>query len=304
MKVHSVVSLLSASALLLATISPNVSAALRGTNDTEIEGIFDITTNDGMFGNDVNENSQGILLREDKGYIDMVSDIFHSLKNGEASTISEAQVKQLKQKFKQDKFKGNSKKKFFKDTALKVFKKNKNKKNVTELELVMETLSSVMGVDPELHTNLMTNIEDGYAPPEDLDTVEPRAGELEDVEEYYEDGSGRRLGVPATKNKWANKVIRYSVVYENDFSGYWMWALRVLPAMIELEEYTGLTFTAVKGVWTSSSAQADGTVYHVNKTTAVLPILEPLPLDSFTTSTLAQTVPTETSCMSFSIQLA
>ena len=93
---------------------------------------------------------------------------------------------------------------FFKDTALKVFKKNKNKKNVTEFELVMETLSNVMNVDPELHTDLMSNIEDGYAPPEDLDTVEPRAGEIEDVEEYYEDGSGRRLGVPATKNRWAN----------------------------------------------------------------------------------------------------
>lgn len=152
-------------------------------------------------------------------------------------------------------------KEFFKDTALKVFKKNKNKKNVTELELVMETLSSVMGVDPELHTNLMTNIEDGYAPPEDLDTVEPRAGELEDVEEYYEDGNGRRLGVPTTKNRWANKVIRYSVVYEYDYSGYWMWALRVLPAMVELEEYTGLSFVAVKAVWTTSSARADGTVY-------------------------------------------
>ncbi len=97
-------------------------------------------------------------------------------------------MKQLKQKFKEVMFKVNRKKmrkvihdllsvtlieyplivnkEFFKNTLLKVFKmnKNKNKNNVTELELVMEMLSSVMCVDPEHHTDLMTNIEHGYVP--------------------------------------------------------------------------------------------------------------------------------------------
>ena len=99
-------------------------------------------------------------------------------------------MKQLKQKFKEVMFKVNRKKmrkvihdllsvtliefplivnkEFFKNTLLKVFKMNKNKNkiknNVTELELVMEMLSSVMCVDPEHHTDLMTNIEHGYVP--------------------------------------------------------------------------------------------------------------------------------------------
>ena len=99
-------------------------------------------------------------------------------------------MKQLKQKFKEVMFKVNRKKmlkvihdllsvtlieyplivnkEFFKNTLLKVFKMNKNKNkiknNVTELELVMDMLSSVMCVDPEHHTDLMTNIEHGYVP--------------------------------------------------------------------------------------------------------------------------------------------
>ena len=109
MKIHSVVSFLSASALLLATIPPTVSAALRGNNETGIGGIFDSTDSDSIPGNNGIENLQG-NDRVDKGYYDMANDIFQSLQKGETWSISETNVKQLKQKFKQDKFKVNRKK--------------------------------------------------------------------------------------------------------------------------------------------------------------------------------------------------
>ena len=108
MKVHSVVSLLCASALLLAT-TPTISAALRGNNDTGIEGIFDSTASDSNPGNNGIENWQG-NNRVDKGYYDMVNDIFQGLQKGETWSLSETKVKQLKQKFKQEKLKVDPKK--------------------------------------------------------------------------------------------------------------------------------------------------------------------------------------------------
>ena len=72
-------------------------------------GIFDSTASDGMPGNDAIENWQE-NDRVDKGYYDVVNDVFHSLQQGESWSISETKVKQLKQKFKHDKFKVNRKK--------------------------------------------------------------------------------------------------------------------------------------------------------------------------------------------------
>lgn len=123
----------------------------------------------------------------------------------------------------------------------------------------METLSEI--TDQELQSDLMSNLEDGYAQPEDLDTVEPRAGEFEDVDELEDEYNGRRLGVPTTQNIWANGIVRYKLVFENDYAGYWMWATRALPAMMELESITNLQFEYAGGVWTYDDAQADGTVY-------------------------------------------
>jgi hypothetical protein len=156
--------------------------------------------------------------------------------------------------------------------------KNKNKgANITERELVMETLSEL--TDMNLQTDLLFNVGNGYADVEDPDTIDPRAGELEELydpdvdyegnvelEEMHEpdreeEDHGRRLGVPVTQNRWANGVVRYTVVLEDSWAGFNMWAFRVLPAMAELESLTNLVFEYSGYVWTSSSARADGTVY-------------------------------------------
>ena len=122
----------------------------------------------------------------------------------------------------------------FKDAAVNVLERNKNKgRNITEYALVMETLSKI--TDQELQYDLLSNLEDGYAEPEDLDTVEPRAGEIEDMDDPEDEDNRRRLGVPTTRHRWANGIVRYKVVYENNFSGYWMFVRRALPAMVELE---------------------------------------------------------------------
>ena len=143
---------------------------------------------------------------------------------------------------------------------MKVLERNKNKdKNISEYSLLMETLSEI--TDQELQSNLMSNLEDGYAQPEDLDTVEPRAGEFEDVDELEDEYNGRHLGVPTTRNIWANGIVRYKLVVENDYAGYWMWANRAFPAMMELESLTNLQFEFAGWVWTYDDAQSDGTVY-------------------------------------------
>lgn len=111
MKVHSAFALLSA--LSIITISP-ASAALRGNgngngnaNGNGNGGIFDGTSNGNGNGND-NGNDNGQGNGEDKGYNDMVNDVKISLENGES--LGEAKVKQLKQKYKQEKLKVNGKK--------------------------------------------------------------------------------------------------------------------------------------------------------------------------------------------------
>ena len=150
----------------------------------------------------------------------------------------------------------------FKDAAMNVFERNKNNgENITEHALLMETISEI--TDQELQYDLMSNIEDGYADPEDPDTVEPRAGEFEDMEETEDEdhNNGRHLGVGVSTNRWANGVVRYKVVLESNFAGYWMWASRVLPAMLEVESATLLQFELTGWVWTSDDVQPDGTVY-------------------------------------------
>ena len=149
----------------------------------------------------------------------------------------------------------------FKDAAVNVLERNKYKgKNITEYALVMETLSEI--TDQELQYDLLSNLEDGYAEPEDLDTVDPRAGEIEDMFDLEDEDNRRHLGVPTTRNRWANGIVRYKVVYEKNYSGYWMFVRRALPAMVELESITNLEFEYTGVVWTSAEAQrGDGTVY-------------------------------------------
>ena len=148
----------------------------------------------------------------------------------------------------------------FKDAAVNVLERNKNKgRNITEYALVMETLSKI--TDQELQYDLLSNLEDGYAEPEDLDTVDPRAGEIEDMFDLEDEDNRRHLGVPTTRNRWANGIVRYKVVYEKNYSGYWMFVRRALPAMVELESITNLEFEYAGAVWTSDDAQRDGTVY-------------------------------------------
>lgn len=241
MNVRSAVALLST--LSIVAISP-ASAALRGN-------IFD-DTNTGNGNGSIQKNNQN------KGYNEMVHDIKASLENGES--LGEARVKQLEKKFKKEKLKVNGKKKMLKDAAVKVLERNKNKgENITEYALLMETLSEL--TDQELQNDLLSNIDDGYAEPEDLDTVDPRAGELEDMEELEDEDNRRRLGVPTTRNRWANGIVRYKLVFERNYAGYYMWANRAFPAMMELESITNLQFQYAGGVWTSADAQNDGTVY-------------------------------------------
>lgn len=98
MKVYSRIALLSA----LFAISP-ASAHLRATGNGNGNGKGN---SDGLFGNPNKDKENG--NGKDKGYNDMVNDIFISLENGES--LSETKVKQLKNKYKQDKLKINGKK--------------------------------------------------------------------------------------------------------------------------------------------------------------------------------------------------
>lgn len=208
----------------------------------------------------------------DQEYDSLVHELAYDLEKGKVG-IREVE-KKLKKKYKEKKFKVNKKKKMLKDAALKALEKNKNKQpgEITDLDLVRDTLSELS--DEELRTTLQNDLDAGYAVPEDPTTIDDRAGEHEDMEMDDEFGDippteevGRRLGVPVggLGGRWPDGVVRYTVILTFGITnlidpGYSMWAYRVLPAMIELEEYGTLTFEVVKMV-KPDQVKADGTVY-------------------------------------------
>jgi hypothetical protein len=210
-----------------------------------------------------------------RGYFEMVNDVKNSLENGE--TVDDVKVRKMMRKYKQDHLKENPKKNQFKGAAMKVMEKYKGQgQDISEHQLVMETLEEL--TDQALYDELFGNLDSGFANPEDGSNMDPLAGEMEDdlldddvnnydsledspYEESYEEDHGRRLGVPTTQHRWANGVIRYTLVLDYNYAGYYMWANRMLPAMAEVEQYTNLQFELAGWVWTSDSIRDDGTVY-------------------------------------------
>ena len=167
-----------------------------------------------------------------------------------AADLDIEDVKSLKKLLKEAK-PVNPKKKIFKEKATEVLEKNKGQRK-DQKELLMEVVEALDSSD--LKEWISNGIENGVSDLEDGVVLEPRAGELEDSVEAPPLGRRRRLGVPYTGNGelWPNKVIKYYVVVENDFSGFWTWVVNILPAMTELEELTDLEFDYQGYVWTGT----------------------------------------------------
>ena len=146
----------------------------------------------------------------------------------------------------------NPNKKNFKEKAAEVLEKNKGQ-DKNQKELLMEVVDALDSA--ELKEWISKGIETGVSELEEGVVMVPDAGELEDGVEAPPVGS-RRLGVPVIGNGngalWPNKIIKYNVVFEYDYSGFWTWVYDIVPAMNELEELTGLDFQVVAGVWTGT----------------------------------------------------
>jgi hypothetical protein len=171
--------------------------------------------------------------------------------------------KLLKQQMK-DIRKTDPKRNEFKDAVTKVLDRNKNKPDKVGKELALEVINELQSLD--LKQKLTSDVAYGYSVPDEMATIDPYAGQDDlplagyNVSEYQE-GGNRRLGVPATTRRWANGIVKYSVVFEYDYSGYWRWVERVLPAMNEIEDLTEITFELQSYYWTFDSAPSNGQVY-------------------------------------------
>ena len=175
--------------------------------------------------------------------------------------------KLLKQQMK-DIRKTDPKRKEFKDVVTKVLDRNKNKPGKVGKELALEVINELQSLD--LKQKLTSDIAYGYSVPDEMATIDPYAGQDDSplslagynvTVSEYEEGGNRRLGVPATSRRWTNGIVKYSVVFETDYSGYWRWVERVLPAMNEIEDLTEITFELQTYYWTFDSAPSNGQVY-------------------------------------------
>jgi hypothetical protein len=169
------------------------------------------------------------------------------------------EFKEMKQMVKES-LNIDPKQKELKDVALTVFERDKDK-NLTKQELVVGMVAEMQ--NQEVKNQFMIDLERGCSSADESATIDPHAGE---DHEYYEsdddNDSGRLLGVPKKAGGvWPNGVIKYHVVVEYDYSGYYSWQRRILPAMIILEETTNISFEFQGYVFYQHDAKDDGTLY-------------------------------------------